>query len=277
MSGGFRPKKPPWQMGGSRNADVMAELARFPATASPETARRLLDESAIGAVESLRPPLDEQPWRDFVRTLLRAQGFKLDFNRLEPDAALALVADRLLGPGAFVRERTLLAGEIAALADFTGRLAGARASVSIRTYFAPGDLVWHVDRIAESTAFRLLWPLGRPEGMRVTPRDNIDAVRHRAFMHREHPLLCRLDTRVLRTGAPMEKLWAHRPAQLEAMISGRFPYLIDSSREIAVTPGAVSIHRVETPARPGAWHRSSWANRQSPGFQIVITAASDLP
>jgi len=255
----------------------MAELARFPATAAAETVRRLLDESAIGAIESLRPPLDDLPYRDFIRTLLRAQGFRLDFNRLEPDAALAMVADRVLGPGSFLRERALLAEDIAALADFTGKLVGARASVSIRTYFAPGDLVWHVDRLPERNAFRLLWPIGRPAGMRVTARDNVDAARHRAFMYREHPLLCRLDTRVLRTGTPVEKLWAHRPAQLAAMQSGRFPFVIDPDAEIAVTPGAVSIHRVETPERPGTWHRSSWANRQSPGFQIVVTAASDLP
>lgn len=254
----------------------MVELARIPTTASPGETRRLLDGSAIGAVESLRPPLDALPYRDFIRALLRAQGFKLDLNRLEPDAALAMVADQILGPGAFVRERVLLAADIAALTDFMSRLVGARASVSIRTYFAPGDLVWHVDRVAERSAFRLLWPIGRPAGMRVTPADNVDAARHRAFMHREHPLLCRLDTRVLRSGAPVEALWAHRPAQLAAMRSGAFPFLIDPDREIAVTPDAVSIHRVETPARRGTWHRSSWANRQSPGFQVVITAASDL-
>ena len=59
------------------------------------------------------------------------------------------------------------------------------------------------------------------------------------------------------------------------MASGRFPFLIDSARESEVTPGAASIHRVQTPAQPGAWHRSSWANRHAPGLQIVITAAYD--
>jgi hypothetical protein len=238
-------------------------------------ARELLDRSARGAIEVGRPPLDALPYREFVHALLGRQGFKLDFNRLEPDAALALVSDQLLGPGAFVRERALLADEIAAVAGFMGELTGSRPQVAIRTYFAPGDLVWHVDRVNEAAAFRLVWPIGRPAGMQVTAADNVDPAVHRAYMRREHPLLCRLDTRVLRSGAPVEALWAHRPAQLEAMISGTFPFLRDPARQWEVAPGAASIHCVETPARPGTYHRSSWANRASPGFQIVVTAAAD--
>jgi len=94
-------------------------------------------------------------------------------------------------------------------------------------------------------------------------------------MRREYPLLCQLDTRVLRTAAPVETLWAHRPAQLAAMVSGRFPFIRDPQMQCEVAPGAASIHRVETPAQPGSYHRSSWANRDAPGFQLVITAASD--
>lgn len=255
----------------------MVQLAGIAPASAPQAARDLLDRSAIGALEIARPPLDDLPCRDFVRALLRAPGFKLDLNRLEPDAALAMVSDRILGPGVFVRERTALAADIAALAEFAGTLTGTRASVAIRTYFAPGDLVWHVDRVNERAAFRLLWPLGRPAGMRLTPADNIDAPLHRAYMRREHPLLCRLDAQVLRSAAPVEALWAHRPAQLAAMMSGRFPFLIDLGKEIEVTPGAVSIHRIETPAQAGAYHRSSWANRRSPGLQVVITAVSDPP
>jgi hypothetical protein len=246
-----------------------------PNSSEAGAARRLLADSPFGAVELPRPPLDDLPYRDFVTAILRAQGFKLDFNRLEPDAALVLVSDQILGPGAFVRERAMLAEDIAALADFAGGLAGARPSIAIRTYFAPGDLVWHVDRVNEATAFRLLWPIGRPAGMRVTPADNIDAAMHRAYMRREHPLLGQLDTRVLHTGATIESLWAHRPAQLAAMASGQFPFVIDPARECEVAAGAASIHRVQTPAQPGTYHRSSWANRTSPGFQIVITAAAD--
>jgi len=253
----------------------MARLATISPTLAPVAVRDMLDRSAIGALEIPRPPLDHLPYRDFVHALLRAPGFKLDFNRLEPDAALALASDQLFGRGAYLRERALLAADIGALANLAEGLVGARASVTIRTYFAPGDLVWHVDRIEERAGFRLLWPLGRPAGMRVTPADNIDAPIHRAYLRREHPLLGRLDTQVLRSGAAVEALWAHRPAQLAAMMSGRFPFLVDPEREIEVTTGAASIHRAETPAQTGTYHRSSWTNRHAPGLQVVITVTSD--
>lgn len=242
--------------------------------AQPAAVRAALD-APLGAVEISRPALDEAPYRDFVRTLLRAPGFKLDFNRLAPDAALALVSDQLLGPGTFRRERDLLAADIAGLAALAEALTGSRPAISVRTYFVPGDLVWHVDRVQERTAFRFVWPLGRPAGMCVTPAGNIDAGIYRAFMRREFPLLCRLDTQVLRAGATLEALWAHRPLQLEAMRAGRFPFLLDPEEKIEVSPGAASIHRIATPAQPGTYHRAAWANREMPGFQIVITAASD--
>lgn len=250
-------------------------IARAPSATDPAAVRRLLDQSPLGVVEIPRPLFEDLPYRAFIRALLGKQGFKLDFNRLAPAEALALVSDQLLGPGAFADERALLAADIDALAELAGGLVDGRPAIAIRTYFAPGDLVWHVDRVNERTAFRLLWPIGRPAGMRVTPAANLDAALHRAYMRREHPLLCRLDTRVMRSGVPVEQAWAHRPAQLEAMASGAFPFIRDRAQEWEVAPGAVSIHRVETPARPGTWHRSSWANRAAPGFQLVITAASD--
>lgn len=253
----------------------MERLGSVSPDSGPAAARRALDASATGAVEIARPALGDLPYRDFIAAVLRVRGFKLDCNRLAPDAALALVSDRLFGPGAFVRERARFAEDIAALAAFMDGLASARPSIAIRTYFAPGDLVWHVDRVSEATAFRLVWPIGRPAGMRVTPADNVDAAIHAAYMRREHPLLGQLDTRVLREGGDVAAIWAHRPVQLAAMISGQFPFLIDPAREVEVTPGAASIHLVETPAHSGTYHRSSWANRHSPGLQVVITAAAD--
>lgn len=258
---------------------MKADPARPIPLAAPEAGsaalRHMLDDSPVGAVEMHRPLLDALPYRGFVAALLGSQRFKLDFNRLTPHEALALVSDKLLGPGTFAAERAALADDIAALADLAGALVGGRPAISIRTYFAPGDLVWHVDRVNERVALRLLWPIGRPAGMRVTPASNIDADIHRAYMHREHPLLCRLDTRVARSGSAVETLWAHRPAQLAALASGDFPFLRDRTREFEIAPGALSIHRVETPVQPGAWHRSSWRNRTDPGFQIVITATAD--
>jgi hypothetical protein len=251
----------------------MTGIASISWSGGAAAARQSLDRS--DAVEIPRAGLDQLPYRDFVRAILRAPGFKLDFNGRTAGEALALLSDRILGAGAFAPERERLAEEVASLEAFMHALTGGRPLVSMRSYFAPGDLVWHVDRVNERSAFRLLWPLGRPAGMRVTPAENVDDRLHRAYMRREHPLLSQLDSRVLRTGADVQTLWAHRPAQLEAMISGRFPFILDPAREWEVQPGAISIHRVETPIRRGAYHRSSWANHASPGLQIVITASSD--
>lgn len=250
-------------------------LARASLSDGPGSARDLLDGQDVEALEIGLPPLEDLPYRDFVRALLGRQGFKLEFGGETPDSALALVADRLFEPGAYLHERELLARDIAELKAFMGRLAGGPSPlVAIRTYFAPGDLVWHLDRMAAPSAFRLVRPIGRPAGMRVTPASNIDEGRYRAFMRREHALLGRLDTRVLRTGEDVRSLWAHRPRQLEALISGRFPFLIDAERHWEIRPGAASIHRVQTPVQQGTYHRSSWDNRACPGLQIVITAVS---
>lgn len=241
-----------------------------------KAARDLLEQPSVEAVEMARPHLDALPYRDLVLTLLGRQGFKLDFRGQAPAAVLAMVTEQLVGPGRFPNERALLAEEIAALETFANGLVGAeRPQTSIRTFFAPGDLVWHVDRVNERTAFRLVWPIGRPAGMYVTRVGNIDPPMHLAYMRREHPLLCQLDTRVLNAGVDVERLWAHRPAQLAAMTSGRFPFVRDPQQQWQVQPNAISIHRVQTPAQQGTFHRSSWANRAAPGLQIVITVAVD--
>lgn len=250
----------------------MTVLAACTVGEGPGRAAALLEASALGAVQLARPELDELPYAALVRAVLQRQGFRLDFNGMTLTAAIGMMADQLLGPGSHADLREPLAAEIAALADFMAALAGARPTISIRTYFAPGDLVWHVDRVAGADAFRLVWPIGRPAGMQVTPAASIDATLYRAFMRREFPLLCAMDSQVARTGVPIEQLWAHRPAQLEAMRTGRFAFLRDHALVRAVPAGAASIHRDETPAREGAYHRSSWANRDAPGFQIVITA-----
>ncbi|WP_404336937.1 hypothetical protein AB2M62_00680 [Sphingomonas sp. MMS12-HWE2-04] len=250
-------------------------LPRVASADGAQPARAALDRSACGAIEIPRPPLDALPYRAFVAALLGRQGFRLDFNRLAPDAALAMVSDQLFGPGAYLRDRAALAEDIAQLAGFAEALAGGRAAIAIRTYFAPGDTVWHLDRVGEARAFRLLWPIGRRSGMRVTPPGNIDLALHRAYMRREHPLLGRLDAQVLRTGADPETLWAHRPQQLAAMRAGDFPFVRDRALEYEVTPGAASIHRVATPQQPGTYHRASWDNRRAPGLQIVITVTAD--
>jgi hypothetical protein len=256
---------------------VTAETGGIVSTALDSAGvQTLLHTAGIEAVQIPRPALDDHPFCKFVRALLRAPGFKLDFNGRAAEAVLTMVSDRLIGPGAFPAELRSLAEEIRQMQAFAQELAGGpQPQVSLRTYFAPGDLVWHVDRVAERRAFRLLWPLGRPAGMRLTSQENIDPDIYAAYMRREHPLLCRLDSEVLRIGAAVESLWAHRPAQLAAMIAGQFPFIRDPRKEWTVEPGAISIHRVETPVQRGSYHRSSWANRAAPGLQIVITASAD--
>lgn len=237
--------------------------------------RTRIAEAATGAVALARPSTDALPYRGLVAALLERQGFRLDLRGKSPAEALALVCDRLLGSDAFGTERAALAADIEALERCMQTLAGGpRPQVSLRTFFAPGDLVWHLDRVNEPRAYRLVWPIGRPAGMRVTTPDNIEAGVYRAFMRREHALLCQLDTRVAHRGEDPEKLWAHRPAQLAAMRTGHFPFLRDPARQWAIAGGHASIHCVDTPCQQGTYHRSDWANRARPGLQIVVTAVS---
>lgn len=248
--------------------------------AQDEAPRRLWDlllSPSIEALEIGRPPVRELRHRNLVAALLGCPGLKLDFRGQAPEAVLRMAVNQLIGNGAFVQEQAMFAQEIAQLESFTCAIVGShvRPQTSIRTYFAPGDLVWHVDRVNERKAVRLLWPIGRPAGMCVTPADNLDMDLHRAYMRREHPLLSALDTRVLRTGLGLERLWAHRPEQVRSMVSGHFPFIHDPARVFQIDCNAISIHRVETPVHTGTYHRSCWDNHISPGLQIVITAAAE--
>jgi hypothetical protein len=251
-------------------------IRRVSADESGGVIAHLMDDPSIEAVELPAPPLENLPFAALVRALLERQGFRLEFRGQPVVNVIDMVTDQLIGPGTVVHERALLAREIGKVERLASEIVGGgRPQTSIRTYFVPGDLAWHLDRVDGTRAIRLLWPIGRPAGMSVTPANNIDQRLYLACMRREHPLLCALDTRVLHTGAPVETLWAHRPRQLEMLQSGSFPYIRDPGRVSQFDPNAISIHRVETPARRGTWHRSSWANRSSPGFQIVITAAAE--
>lgn len=248
-------------------------LARAAMDGAPAAARRLIDEEPLGAVEIDRPALEQLGYADLVRALPTRPGFRLDFRDQSPAEALAMLCRRLFGPDRFRREQALFAEDIASLAAFVGALAGGRPQVAIRTFFAPGDLVWHLDRMNGAGAYRLVWPIGRSAGMQLTPADNIDGAVWRAWMRREHALLGRLDTQVAHEGGDVERIWAHRPVQLAAMTRGAFPFVIDPRRIAQVRLGAASIHRVDTPGSSGTFHRSHWANRDNPGVQVLITAA----
>ncbi len=248
-------------------------LDRIEAGAGASAVGTALHASAAGAVEIPRPDRAALPYRALVDALLARPGFRLDFGARSPADALDHLVDRLLGPGRWVAERAAFADDMATLAALVAGLAGAEAAqLSLRSYFAPGDAVWHLDRMNGDAAYRLVWPIGRPAGMLVTPASTIDRAGYTAWMQREHALLGALDTRVARGEGTAEDLWAHRPHQLAALRDGRFPFLIDEGQVAQVTPGAASIHRVDTPGQAGCFHRSSWANRHAPGLQFVATA-----
>lgn len=241
----------------------------------PVMARAMLDRSTVEALEFAQPPVDETPYRDFVRALQSVQPFKVDFEQRPADMVLSMLADQILGPGAFRRERDLLAGEVIALQAFVQKVGGGgHVFTSLRTYFAPGDLVWHVDRSLQPNAIRVLRPMGRAAGMRITSADNIDSTIYKPFMRRELPLLCELDRKALATGLPLEDLWGHRPVQTGSMMSGRYAFLRDPDKVWEIQRDAMSIHRFETPYHAGTYHRSSWENRMQPGLQLVMTSGA---
>lgn len=249
-------------------------LEALPANSGIITLREAIEDSPVHAVELIRPALPELPYRSLIDDLARGRGFRFDFNRLEPLEALISVTETLFRRGRFELECHAMAQDIHTLAGTISALTQTRPTISLRTYFAPGDLVWHVDRVDEADAYRLVWPIGRPAGMLLTPENNVDPAIYHGYMRREHTLLGRLDTNVLKSGRPVEELWAHRPAQLDALQTGNFPFVHNPANVTQVNTGAASIHRVQTPRHAGSIHRSSWQNRHTPGVQIVITAAA---
>ncbi len=182
--------------------------------------------------------------------------------------------DTHLGPAALVEERKAFVDDFGRVLSFGCALNnGGRVVVSLRNWFAAGDLVWHVDRSARGGALRLLWPLNRKAGMYVTTQDNIDPELYRAYMSREHPLLCRLDRALFDSGESLERLWRHRPRQVQAMRSGIYPFLRQHSHVWQLDPHAIGVHRFETPTTGGTYHRSTWENRDSPGLQVIMTSS----
>lgn len=220
-----------------------------------------------------RPVLAEAPYRPLIEALARGPGFRMSLNSEAPAKALTRLVAQLFPAAALGDAVAALAGEIERLASRVGEVAGGRPMVVLRTYFAPGDLVWHVDRMPGQRSVRLVWPIGRPGGMQVTAHANVDQPLYAAFMRREFPLLCRLDDHVEKRGGSLERLWAYRPEQVRMMQTGVFPFIRDAAAVATVPVGAASLHRVETIGWPGCLHRSDWCNRDQPGVQIVITAS----
>lgn len=249
----------------------------FVATVNSEREAAELDlfDGRLEAVEIIQPPLETRAFQPLVCALTQGPRFMSDFGEGPIDRALDSLVARLFGRGAFPAERIALSRRLESIADAARTMAGGdRFLTSMRNWFAPGDLVWHVDRSFASRALRVLWPMGRVEGMHVTVSENIDSSVYAAFMRREHPILCKLDRIVADTGAPLEQVWRHRPAQVELLASGAYPYLKDPDRVRRIKPDAISIHRIDTPGVEGTYHRSGWNNRTAPGLQIIMTATT---
>jgi hypothetical protein len=234
----------------------------------------LFAQNRVEAVEIPRPQLADTGYASLVRSLTALPRFMCDFSQTPADVAFPMLCRRFLGDDAPLMEMQRLLEDLARIETIARDFCGDRLLISVRNWFAPGDLVWHVDRSARNAAYRILWPLERTEGMRITPRDNLDRDLYAAFMRREHPLLCRLDRDIAASGGGLEALWRHRPRQVRAMIEDDFPFVRDRDRVGAVGASSISIHRIETPRMPGTFHRSAWANRMTPGLQIIITVTT---
>lgn len=234
----------------------------------------LFAQRRVEAVEIPRPQLADTGYAGLVRSLIASPRFMCDFSQTPSDIAFPRLCRRCLGDDTPPLQVQRLLEDLARIEALARDFCGDRLLISVRNWFAPGDLVWHVDRSARAAAYRILWPLGRAEGMRIMPRDNLDHDLYAAFMRREHPLLCRLDRDIAATGGSLEALWHYRPRQVRAMIEDDFPFVRDRGRVGAVDASSISIHRIETPRMPGTFHRSAWANRMSPGLQIIITVTT---
>lgn len=147
-----------------------------------------------------------------------------------------------------------------------------RVLVSVRNFFAPGDLVWHVDRSTKRRAIRVIWPLARDHGTLYTPTENIDLDMHTAYMNREHPLLSLLDRQVFDKNISYRENWHHRPYQVNAMLHCDFPFIKDATKIKEADPDSIAIHRFDTGKSDGTYHCSSSRNEVTPGLQTIFTA-----
>lgn len=256
-----------------RDAAMAAGVAVTP-DLNPVHARALLSDAAVEALEVSMAIRATGGYRRLAALVTSSAPFMCDFSGQSIEAVLFRLADRICLVG-LEEELWRLTADLERLRWFGMELVqGTRVLMSIRNWFAPGDLVWHVDRSAKARAFRILWPIGRAAGMKVTTKDNIDLRLYNGFMQREHPLLCKLDRKVVETGRNLESLWAHRPKQMNAMICGNYPFLKDPGKVYSLHRDSIAVHRIETPDHCGTWHRSSWENRRSPGLQVIVTATS---
>lgn len=152
-----------------------------------------------------------------------------------------------------------------------------RVRVSVRNWFAPGDLVWHVDRSMKDFAIRAIWPLGRNYGTSYTPVSNIDLAKYNAYMRRERPLLILLDRKVLDFDCKRsyKDIWRHRSVQVANMRFCRFPFIRNPNDIFEVAPNSLVLHQFEiVDELGGSFHCGTAENEATPGLQTVFNATS---
>lgn len=161
----------------------------------------------------------------------------------------------------------------AGLMEDVAKINNGTISFGMRNFFCPGDTILHVDNMANGYVIRFLWPMGREKGMQYTSRQNIDYDQYAAFIDRELHLIRKMDSLSFKEGKSIEEIWPHRPKQVENMKSGYHYYMKNKELIYEVPTHWSSVHLIETPQFPGTFHCNTYANKEKPGLQLILTSA----
>lgn len=235
--------------------------------------RRHLECRDVEAIEVLQPSLCYVP---LIPLLCSLKPFHRNLGTEGQLSNLSALLEELTHTAQYDESTYYLFRLLENLLSLTSSLVDkGQVTLGVRNWFTPGDATWHVDRSPRKVAYRVLWCVGRREGLKVTPRANIDLQCHDTFMRREDALLTKLDRDVIRTGLDVNALWSHRPQQVFEMASENFPFIRSKDLIHTFAPTSVSIHKLQTTEQLGTYHRASWANRIRPGLQFIFTVVDN--
>jgi hypothetical protein len=142
----------------------------------------------------------------------------------------------------------------------------------LRNFFCPGDTFFHLDNASKGKGIRFLWAIGRPNGMKYTPYENIKLDEYWNFIRRELYLIRKMDMEAYKKGLSIAEAWPHRLSEIKMMKSGWQYYLKDPEKIYSVEPNWSSIHFLDTPDSRGTFHCNTFSNEFSPGLQLLFTA-----
>jgi hypothetical protein len=219
----------------------------------------------INCQHLLQPGFD-----DAIDALRSIPRFKLPFGTATAERALPHLLRSTTSSPAILNAAAGLGAAADGLAQLVTTLVGsARFAGSVRNFFCPGDTLWHTDEVDGRSAFRLLWPLGRPAGMQYTPFENVDIAKYRYHMARMLPFVQKLDAAAFATGIKTDEYLAGKPALLNQF--HRRAFLKDPDLFASVPHNHASLHRVETPRQRGTFHANNFSNETQPGLQLIFT------